>query len=126
MNIDEIEALKIALEQAGNQNSALISEIWIELNNETWEVGSMPERVIRIDSDSGKVLSNSNFLNAIEAFTIAKEYAAANFLNWRPGFSLALDDKCWNVSSCQSQLGGQVYIHVAHNGEVIKHFVNPK
>ncbi|CAN7570192.1 hypothetical protein [Rhizobacter sp. LjRoot28] len=47
-------------------------------------------------------------------------------MSWKPSFNLECTPTHWIVGACQAQLGGQVYIHVGHDGEVQHSFVNPK
>ena len=126
MNIDEVKALEVALVHASETGLALDSPLWIDINGRTWEVGTVNEPVVRIDSQTGKVLSAIDFLDPVMAFSLAKEYAVSNSLPWNPGFSLTCEPEYWNIGSCQSQLGGQTNIFVSHGGKIVKHNVNPK
>ena len=126
MKINEVEALSKSIDYLNSKSAKLHPPIWIELVESNWEIGSANEPVIRINSESGEVLSDSKFLSPIDALVIAKSYAEANNLKWKPGYVLSLESEFWNVGACQSQLGGQVHIHVSHKGNVVKHFVNPK
>ena len=126
MKINEVEALAKSIEYLSSKNKGLVPPIWIELVESNWEIGSANEAIVRINSESGEVLSKLECLSPVDALLIAKSYAADNNLKWKPGFALSIESEYWNVGACQSQLGGQVYIHVSHEGKVIKHFVNPK
>jgi hypothetical protein len=126
MKIDEIKALENALAYARKSGVSLDPPLWIDFSGGAWEIGTVNEPVVRIDSETGKVLSVSDYLDPVKAFSLAKKYAARNSLPWGPGFSLNLETEYWNIGSCQSQLGGQANIFVTHSGGIVEHNVNPK
>ncbi|MCG7940576.1 MAG: hypothetical protein N0C88_17245 [Candidatus Thiodiazotropha lotti] len=126
MKTNEVEALTKSIEHLAARKSALNPPIWIELVKGIWEIGSANEPVVRIDSESGEVYSDTQCLSPVDALSVARTYAVSNNLSWKPGFTLSVELGCWNVGACQSQLGGQLNIYVSHEGEVIKHRVNPK
>jgi hypothetical protein len=126
--IDELRAFELASEAARKREWPWRPPYWIELEDGKWEVGaaSEPLEIILIDGESGEVLFNEPPLDPLRAFAIAREYARSHSLKWLPCFNLTLEDGAWRVESCGSQMGGNVYIHVRHDGVVIKHWFNPK
>jgi hypothetical protein len=125
MNVDDLRALEIAVSAVEPGTAPQATRYWLDFEDGYWEVGSAyEERVVWIDANIGQ--SVSNFLSPVRALAAAKLYAQANSLGWKPSFTLQLKRDCWIVGSCQSQFGGQTYVHVSHDGNVNRHWVNPK
>jgi len=125
MAIDEIKALEIALATSRAQGREWRSPFAIWEENGAWEVESEPRQRVRIDQ-SGELIAEPVSLAPVAAFSLAREYAVAHSLGWKPTFTLRLEAEHWEVGSCQSQWGGNVQIYVSHGGVVIRHHLNPK
>jgi hypothetical protein len=124
--VDEIRAFELATEAARARGWPWRPLYWINLEDEAWEVTAASDDVIRIHAATGDVLPAIPSLDPVQALSVAREFALAHALNWKPAFSLTLERAHWDVGSCQSQLGGQVSIRVSHEGIVVGHDVNPK
>lgn len=85
---------------------------------------------MRVDVESGEAsvepASHGTALEPMTALVRARDYAVEHGMSWKPSFNLECTPTHWIVGACQAQLGGQVYIHVGHDGEVQHSFVNPK
>lgn len=127
MAADEIQALQLAIETARGRGWAWHPPYWVELDDEgVWDVHTESEVIVRVDAVTGRVLALDDALDPITAFSVARAYASSHSLQWKPAFSLERQRSLWVIGACQSQLGGQVHIHVNHRGEVVRHWVNPK
>ena len=126
MAIDEIEALKAALDVTPANKWPLRPAFWISLDAGEWHVHIEHECLIRIDQAGGQIVREPSWLDPPTAMSIARAYATEHSLTWKPSFSLQLESDHWIVGSCQSQLGGQTSIKVSHQGLVLSHFVNPR
>jgi hypothetical protein len=123
MNVDEVQALEIAISALTADKSSQPAQYWIDLEDGYWQVGAT-DRVAWINAGSGQLVGN--LLSPLRALAAAKLYAQANSLGWKPSFTLELKPECWIVGSCRSQLGGQTYVYVSHDGNVARHSVNHK
>jgi len=129
MNIDEVEAFRLAIETAGERGWNWRAPYYLHLDDGEWQIQSEGEFNIRIVAASGEVRAESvdpYVLDPLAALTIAKAFATDRGLPWKPGFSLVFEDGCWVVGSSQSQFGGQRWIFVGEDGRVVRHEVNPK
>lgn len=126
MTIDEIQALKAAIDVAPSDEWLWQPMFFISLNAGEWHVHIERECVVRISQTSGSPIRESSRLDPATALSIARSYAADHSLAWKPSFSLQLGSSHWIVGSCQSQFGGQTSINVSHQGVVLGHSVNPK
>jgi hypothetical protein len=123
MIVDELQALEIAISTLTANRSSQPAQYSIDFEDGYWQVGAT-DSVAWINAGSGRLIGD--FLSPLRALAAAKLYAQANSLKWTPSFTLELKPECWIVGSCQSQLGGQTYIYLSHDGNVTKHSVNPK
>lgn len=128
MAIDEVEAFKLAADEARSRGWEWRPPFFWYLEEGEWQVHAESERSIRINAITGepKVEAEIKYLDPLAAFSIAKSYASEQGLSWKPSFSLELNQGHWSVGACQSQFGGQVHIQVSHQGEVVASSVNPK
>lgn len=126
MQMDEIEAFRLATASARAEGWPWRAPYWIDLVDGEWEIQAEGAYVIRVNSTTGKVVESSAILDPALALARAKRHAQESGLQWKPGFSLQLDRTCWHVGACQSQLGGQVSIQISHEGDVAGTYVNPK
>lgn len=125
MNVDDVQALEIAISKMRLDKVSQASLYWLDFEDGYWEVrADHEELVVWIDADTGEPVAD--FLSPVRALAAAKLYAQVNSLRWKPALTLKLTRNCWVVGSCQSQFGGQTYIEVAHDGNVTRHWVNPK
>src|SRR4051794_16935418 len=116
--IDEIRAFELATEAARKRGWPWRPAYWLRLEDGKWEVGAMSEsdEVVTIDSESGEVFFNDPPLDPLRALSIAREYAQAQNLTWTPQFSVELRPEYWQIGTGMDRLGGNVHIHVRHNG----------
>jgi hypothetical protein len=126
IEIDEFEAFKIASLAARDRGWQWRPPYWISIDDGEWKVHAESECVVRIIAQTGLLVPAIGGVDPLVAMAAAKEYALKNGLHWKPAFSLYLTVEGWSVGSCQSQLGCQTTIYVSHQGEVIRHQINPK
>jgi hypothetical protein len=126
MDIDEFKAFEIATTAAHDRGWPWRPPYWISIDDGEWQVHAESECIVRISVTTGEVASQVGSVNPLIAMAAAKAYALKNGLPWKPAFSLYLTVEGWDVGACQSQLGGQMNIYVSHQGEVIRHRINPK
>lgn len=126
MHADEIEALRIAGAAAQTRGWPWRPPYWIDLEDGEWRVQAENECVIRISEATGRITPEIVPLDPSIAISAAKDYARSRGLGWKPSFTMRLESDCWEVGSCQHQLGGQTHIYVSHQGVVLRHWVNPK
>jgi hypothetical protein len=125
MEINELSAFELGIKEEQKAATKFAAHYSLDLENGYWELNAhYNDHVLWINAESGRILSD--FLDPIKAFSLAKDYAASNSLNWKPSFTLELQRECWVVGVLKGQLGGQTYIYVSHAGNVLKHWVNPK
>jgi hypothetical protein len=126
MTIDEIEVFRTACATAHDRSWTWRPPFFIGFDAGEWQVQAENESIIRINGETGRVVAESDRLDPALALAIAREYAIANSLRWKPAFTLQINEEGWEVGCCQSQFGGQTYITVSHNGKAIRHWINPK
>lgn len=126
MTTDEIEVFRTACIAAKERNWLWRPPFFINFDAGEWQVQAENESLIRINDKTGQVVADPERLDPIRALIIAREYANANSLGWKPAFTLQTDDEGWEVGCCQSQFGGQTHIVVSHDGRVLRHRINPK
>lgn len=127
--IDELEAFRLAAATAAARKWPWGPPYWLDLDNGEWSVRSEGEFEVRVDAASGNVRpANADIasLEPTQALMIARKAALQNGHKWHPSFSLELTPTHWIVGARQSQLGGQLTIHVDHSGVVTSSHVNPK
>jgi len=130
MSTNETEAFRVASETAAERGWPWRPPFVIHLENGCWDVCAEAELTVRVDLTSGQAIAEPSaqeaILEPLAALLQAKEFAGANGLTWKPSFSLQCTPTHWVVGACQAQFGGQVYIHIGHDGQVQHSMVNPK
>jgi len=127
--IDELEAFSLAAATAAARNWSWRPPFWLDLNDGEWSVRSEGEFEVRIDAGSGEIRPahlQVSSLDPSRALLLAREFARQNGQKWHSSFSLELTPTHWIVGARQNQLGGQLSIHVDHEGVVTSSRVNPK
>jgi hypothetical protein len=124
MQSDEILAFESVTAAALGGNTLWKPPFWIELVGSEWRVTSEYESVSETDAVIDTPMHDS--ILPEQAFRLAKQYALASSLPWKPAFSIDLCKDYWVIGSCQGQFGGQVAIQINHRGEVIGSSFNPK
>ena len=127
---DEITAFNIAAETAGQRGWPWLPPFAMSLEDWCWQVSAEPELRVSVAVDSGTATAElgglDGALDPLEALTQAGRFAAEHGMPWKPMFTLECNATHWVVGACQAQLGGQVHIHVGHDGQVRHSSVNPK
>ena len=87
--VDELRAFELATEAARKRGWPWRPPYGIALEEGKWIVcaASDPEEEVVIDCASGEVFFSEPPLDPLRAFGIAREYAQAHDLPWRPAFS---------------------------------------
>ncbi|WP_157131694.1 hypothetical protein [Piscinibacter gummiphilus] len=130
MSTDEIKAFQVAATTATLRGWPWRPPFMIHLEEGRWEVCADADLTVRVDVASGRAIPEPTpheaILDPLTALMRARTFAAAHGLSWKPSFSLECTLTHWVVGACQAQFGGQAFIHVAHDGEVLHSAVNPK
>ncbi|WP_418132104.1 hypothetical protein [Variovorax sp. 278MFTsu5.1] len=84
------------------------------------------EVTFRFRQSDGQFVGDTNGLDAVTAFRIARNHALREEVRWGPAFSISRKTGEWHVGARQSKLGGQISIVVGDDGSIKSMSVNPK